>query len=83
MEPRHLSSFLGKYSKLPTPEKYIRAVLEEFLGVPGCIRGVSARAGILFVKATPSVKQEIHLKHKKLLQFLREKKLHVVITEVR
>lgn len=83
MDPKHFSSFLDKYKKLPTPKRHIKTLVETFLRIENSIGDVSLRNGVLYVKASPGVKQEILLKKKKLLSFLKEQSLGVMIEDVR
>ena len=81
MEP--LSSFLGKYNKLPIPERYVKELVAEFLGSDSGLHGARLSAGILHIKAAPAIKQEIFLKKKKLLVFLKERGVSLPIEDIR
>ncbi len=83
MDPKHLSSFLGKYEKLPLPKRHLKSFLQEFLGIESGIHDISLRNGELHVKASSIVKQEIFLKKKKIIAFLKNKELGISITDIR
>lgn len=83
MDPRHLASFFEKYKKLPTPRRYFISALNEFLGIEKGVTDVSIQNGVLYVKAPGAIKQEIFLKKQKILNFLKEKDLDLIITDIR
>ncbi len=83
MDSQHVSSYFGKYGKLPTPQRVVKLLLEEFLGVPRCIQSVSVQQGILFVKASSGVKQALHFREKELLTFLKDQNISVAVRELR
>ena len=82
MEPKHLSFFLGKHSKLPTPKRHLKAAVEMFLGVENVIKDVSFKDGTLHIKASGVVKQELFVNKKKAIDFLNGKNLGISITEI-
>ncbi len=83
MEPKPLSSFLEKYKKLPTPKILLKDALEEFLGVPKAIKDVSLRNGTLYIKTSSALKQEIFFKKNKIILFLKERNLGVLVDDIR
>lgn len=74
MEEKHISSFTGKFKseKLPTSHKAIKEFIESFLNLSESNTTVSFRGGILYIKSSPVIKQEIFLKKKKIIKLLNE-----------
>jgi len=83
MELPNISSFLEKYKKLPSPKRTLREAVEEFFGTTKMIKDVSYKNGVVYVKTQSVLKQEVFLNKKKLLAFLKEKNLGILINDIR
>lgn len=83
MEPKTLSFFLEKYKKLPTPKRRLKAAIEEFLGVSNTITDISLKNGTVYIKAPSVLKQEIFLRKNKILLFLKEQNLNILVDDIR
>ncbi len=83
MELPNISSFLEKYKKLPSPKRSLREAIEEFFDAKKMVKDVFYKNGIVYVKTQPVLKQEIFLNKKKLISFLKEKNLGILIDDIR
>lgn len=81
MDPKHLSSFLKKYEKLPLPKRRIKELVGEALGAPALIKDISLVRGVLHVKTTSTALQELYLKKKKILALLQKE--GVIVNDIR
>ena len=83
MDPRPLSSFLDKFKKRMKPKKHIKEVLEAFLESKGKVNDLTLRGGVLYVKTVPMLKQQLFLKKKECLLYLKNNLKEIVVVDIR
>jgi len=81
--PKPLSSFLGKYDKLPTPKRHLKEAIEKYIGIKNKITDVAIQNGVLYIKANASIKQKLFIEKVKLLQFMKENIPLITIKDIR